>query len=114
MVPLHPSLRYSPPRESRDGRLRRRRGLHVSVLVTIPADQSLPQVSLGQSAKSIPLAAITGLIVGFVIGYLIFASGSRVNLSIFLVVSTSILLLIGAGLCSRGVWFFQQYRLVRG
>ncbi|BGO97044.1 high-affinity iron permease [Rhodotorula toruloides] len=71
-------------------------------------------VSLGQSAKSIPLAAITGLIVGFVIGYLIFASGSRVNLSIFLVVSTSILLLIGAGLCSRGVWFFQQYRLVRG
>ncbi|BGP23525.1 high-affinity iron transporter [Rhodotorula toruloides] len=71
-------------------------------------------VSLGQSAKSIPLAAITGLIVGFIIGYLIFASGSRVNLSIFLVVSTSILLLIGAGLGSRGVWFFQQYRLVRG
>lgn len=74
---------------------------------------AISQVSLGQSAKSIPLAAITGLIAGFLIGYLIFASGSRVNLSIFLVVSTSILLLIGAGLCSRGVWFFQQYRLVR-
>ncbi|BGP14690.1 hypothetical protein JCM10213_006230 [Rhodosporidiobolus nylandii] len=66
-------------------------------------------VSLGQSAKSIPLAAIVGLIAGFAIGYVIFASGSRLNLSIFLVISTNILLLIGAGLFSRGVWFLQAY-----
>lgn len=71
-------------------------------------------VSLGQSAKSIPLAAIVGIFSGFIVGCeqnlsllsrsflqkalipsfpadFIYASGSRVNLSIFLVVSTQIL-----------------------
>lgn len=69
-------------------------------------------VSLGQSAKSIPLAAICGILVGFVIGYLIYLSGSRVNLSIFLVVSTNVLFLLGAGLMSKAVFFFQTYRYV--
>ncbi|GAA5863834.1 hypothetical protein JCM3774_001172 [Rhodotorula dairenensis] len=69
-------------------------------------------VSLGQSAKSIPLAAICGILVGFVIGYLIYISGSRVNLSIFLVVSTNVLFLLGAGLMSKAVFFFQTYRYV--
>ncbi|ORY88818.1 Ftr1 protein [Leucosporidium creatinivorum] len=64
-------------------------------------------VSLGQSAKSIPLAAIVGLICGLVIGYLIYASGSRVNLSIFLIVSTNILFLLGSGLFSKAVLFYQ-------
>ncbi|KAK4058262.1 high-affinity iron permease [Microbotryomycetes sp. JL221] len=66
-------------------------------------------VSLGQSAKSIPLAAITGLICGFIVGYLIYASGSRVNLTIFLVISTNILFLLGAGLFSKAVGSFQTY-----
>ncbi len=65
-------------------------------------------VSLGQSAKSIPLAAIVGLIVGFFIGWLIYLSGSRMNLSIFLVVSTNILFLLGAGLFSKAVGDFQM------
>ncbi|GAA6014600.1 hypothetical protein JCM8202_001595 [Rhodotorula sphaerocarpa] len=71
-------------------------------------------VSLGQSAKSIPLAAICGILVGFVIGYLIYMSGSRVNLSIFLVVSTNVLFLLGAGLLSKAVFFFQTYIYVHG
>ncbi|GAA5852724.1 hypothetical protein JCM8547_002604 [Rhodosporidiobolus lusitaniae] len=66
-------------------------------------------VSLGQSAKSIPLAAIVGIICGLIIGYLIYISGSRVNLSIFLVVSTNILFLLGSGLFSKAVGYFQIY-----
>ncbi|GAA6062655.1 hypothetical protein JCM10212_003467 [Sporobolomyces blumeae] len=71
-------------------------------------------VSLGQSAKSIPLAAIVGVFTGFIIGYLIYASGSRVNLSIFLVISTQILLLLGAGLFSKAVGDFQIYKYNHG
>ncbi|GAA6002366.1 uncharacterized protein JCM10292_006623 [Rhodotorula paludigena] len=71
-------------------------------------------VSLGQSARSIPLAAIVGIFAGLVIGYLIYASGSRVNLSIFLVVSTNILFLLGAGLFSKAVAAFQIYKYNTG
>lgn len=71
-------------------------------------------VSLGQSAKSIPLAAICGILVGFIVGYLIYASGSRVNLSIFLVISTQVLLLLGAGLFSKAVNDFEIYKFNKG
>lgn len=71
-------------------------------------------VSLGASAKAIPLAAITGIICGLIVGYFIYASGSRVNLTIFLVVSTNILFLIGAGLFSKAVAGFQRYKFNKG
>ncbi|GAA5824926.1 hypothetical protein JCM3770_002295 [Rhodotorula araucariae] len=71
-------------------------------------------VSLGQSARSIPLAAIVGILTGLVIGYLIYASGSRINLSIFLVISTNVLFLLGAGLFSKTVLFFQIYTYNKG
>ncbi|BGP14689.1 high-affinity iron permease [Rhodosporidiobolus nylandii] len=71
-------------------------------------------VSLGQSAKSIPLAAIVGIVAGMFIGYLIYASGSRLNLSIFLVASTNILFLLGAGLFSKAVADFQIYKYNTG
>ncbi|KAF8706032.1 Iron permease FTR1, partial [Rhizoctonia solani] len=67
-------------------------------------------VSLGQSATSIPLAAIIGLICGLLVGYLIYASSSRTSLSIFLIASTSFLLLIGAGLFSKSVGAFERYK----
>ncbi|KAF5360240.1 hypothetical protein D9757_011876 [Collybiopsis confluens] len=65
-------------------------------------------VSLGQPATSIPIAAIVGLICGFVVGFLIYQFGSRTTLNIFLIAMTNFLLLIGAGLFSRGVWAFQE------
>jgi len=71
-------------------------------------------VSLGQSAKSIPAAAIVGIICGLIVGYLIYASGSRLNLSIFLVVSTNILFLLGSGLFSKSVGDFQRYTYNQG
>lgn len=45
---------------------------------------------------------------------LIFASGSRVNLSIFLVISTNVLFLLGAGLFSKSVGDFQRYKFNKG
>lgn len=83
-------------------------------------------VSLGQPATAIPIAAIVGLICGLICGYLIYAFASRTSkcpdvryansqtltsacaaLTIFMVVMTNFLLLIGAGLFSKAVWAFQ-------
>ncbi|OJT12728.1 Iron transporter FTH1 [Trametes pubescens] len=64
-------------------------------------------VSLGQPATAIPIAAIVGLICGLICGYLIYAFASRTTLTIFMVVMTNFLLLIGAGLFSKAIWAFQ-------
>ncbi|KAK9896518.1 iron permease FTR1 [Cystobasidium minutum MCA 4210] len=67
-------------------------------------------VSLGEPGSSIPLAAICGLAAGLAVGYLLYKSSSRLNLSIFLVASTCFLLLIGAGLLSKSVGYFETYK----
>ncbi|KAF8464523.1 hypothetical protein JB92DRAFT_3086269 [Gautieria morchelliformis] len=51
------------------------------------------QVSLGESATSIPIAAIVGIICG-VVGCIICAFSSRTSLSVFLTVMTNFLFLI--------------------
>ncbi|KXN86656.1 Plasma membrane iron permease [Leucoagaricus sp. SymC.cos] len=66
-------------------------------------------VSLGQSATSIPIAAIVGLICGLVCGFLIYEFASRTALTVFLVVMTNLLLLIGAGLFSKAVGNFEMH-----
>lgn len=82
-------------------------------------------VSLGQPATSIPIAAIVGLLCGLVCGFIIYQFASRTSkcftasldytqliaraaLTIFLVVMTNFLLLIGAGLFSRAVAAFER------
>ncbi|KAH9174730.1 iron permease FTR1 [Lactarius sanguifluus] len=65
-------------------------------------------VSLGQSATSIPIAAIVGIVCGLICGFIIYAFASRATLSIFLVVMTNFLLLIGAGLFSKAVGHYQE------
>ncbi|CAE6444664.1 hypothetical protein ACGC1H_003088 [Rhizoctonia solani] len=67
-------------------------------------------VALGQPASSIPLAALSGLVIGLIVGYLIYASSSRTRLSAFLFGSTSLLLLIGAGLMSKAIGAFERHR----
>lgn len=71
-------------------------------------------VSLGQGAKSIPAAAIVGIVCGLIIGYIIYASSARLNLTIFLIVSTNILFLLGAGLFSKSVGDFERYKFNKG
>ncbi|KAG1815151.1 Ftr1 protein [Suillus subaureus] len=65
-------------------------------------------VALGQPAKSIPIAAIVGLICGLVCGFFIYQFASRSTLTIFLIVMTNLILLIGAGLFSKAIWSFQE------
>ncbi|KAF8521712.1 iron permease FTR1 [Hysterangium stoloniferum] len=70
-------------------------------------------VALGQSATAIPIAAIVGIICGLIIGYVIYAFSSRTSLSIFLIVMTNFLLLIGAGLFSKAVGFLEIHAFVK-
>jgi len=65
-------------------------------------------VSLGQPATSIPIAAIVGIICGMVCGFLIYQFASRSTLTIFMVVMTNLILLIGAGLFSKAAGSFEQ------
>jgi len=66
-------------------------------------------VSLGQPATSIPIATIVGLVCGLLVGFFIYSFASRTTLTVFLVVMTNLLLLIGAGLFSRAVWAFEEH-----
>ncbi|KIM85638.1 hypothetical protein PILCRDRAFT_816834 [Piloderma croceum F 1598] len=66
-------------------------------------------VSLGQPATSIPIATIVGLVCGVVCGVLIYAFASRTTLTIFLVVMTNFILLIGAGLFTKAVNAYQEH-----
>ncbi|KAI5453241.1 high-affinity iron permease [Naganishia albida] len=70
-------------------------------------------VSLGQPATSIPIPVITGILAGAVIGYIIYRSGSTIALSWFLIASTYLLFLIGAGLFSKCIGFFEYYRFAK-
>jgi len=70
-------------------------------------------VSLGQQATSIPIAAITGLIAGLVIGIIVYQFASRSTLTVFMVVMTNFLFLIGAGLFSKAIWSFEWQRWVK-
>ena len=73
-------------------------------------------VGIGMPASSFPLAVFTGLLVGILIGYIIYKGGNQASLQIFLIVSTCFLYVVAAGLFSRGVWFFQnrQWALMVG
>ncbi|WWD00894.1 hypothetical protein V866_007832 [Kwoniella sp. B9012] len=71
-------------------------------------------VSLDVEAVSIPIAVIVGIIAGLVFGYAIYRTGSTATLHWFLVGSTSFLFLIGAGLFSKGIGYFQYYRFAQG
>jgi len=100
-------------KDTRDGRTGR------SLLLILPLITVLREgleavifvggVALGQPASSIPIAAIVGIICGLFIGYIIYQFASRTTLRVFLVVMTNILLLVGAGLFSRGVGDLQSF-----
>jgi high-affinity iron transporter len=73
-------------------------------------------VGIGMPASAFPLAVFTGILVGLLIGYIIYKGGNQASLQIFLIVSTCFLYLVAAGLFSRSVWYFQnrQWSLMIG
>ncbi|KZT60049.1 iron permease FTR1 family protein [Calocera cornea HHB12733] len=71
-------------------------------------------VSLSESAKSIPLAVVVGLMCGGLVSYFIYKGGAVLAIRYFLIVSTCILFLVGAGLFSRAVGYFQTFVFNQG
>lgn len=71
-------------------------------------------VSMNTSAASIPLPVVVGIIAGGIVGYVIYRTGSSTTLHYFLMASTTLLFLIGAGLLSKGVGFFEYYVFAKG
>lgn len=70
-------------------------------------------VSLGLPASSIPLPAIVGLIVGFLVGYLCFRAKGFSKLKPLLVTMTCCLLVIAAGMFSRSVYYLEFFKYVQ-
>ncbi|KAI1110156.1 iron permease FTR1/Fip1/EfeU [Nemania sp. NC0429] len=73
-------------------------------------------VSFSAPATAVPLPVVIGLIVGSIVGYVLYRGGITARLQYFLVASTCLLYLVGAGLFSRAVWYFesQQWNNVVG
>ncbi|KAI1309735.1 high-affinity iron permease [Mortierella claussenii] len=65
-------------------------------------------VTFEAEPKSIPLAAITGLIAGALVGFIIYRGGSRLALHRFFVASTCFLLLIAAGLFAKAINAYEM------
>ncbi|KAA8893663.1 plasma membrane iron permease [Sphaerosporella brunnea] len=70
-------------------------------------------VGLTQPATAFPLPAITGLLAGSVIGYVIYKGGVTVGVRYFLIASTALLYLVAAGLLSKAAWSIDTYEFVR-
>ncbi|KAI0137115.1 putative iron transferase [Xylariales sp. AK1849] len=73
-------------------------------------------VTFSAPATAIPLPVVVGLIVGILVGYLLYKGGSTAKLQYFLVASTCLLYLVAAGLFSRAVWYLeaQQWNNIVG
>ncbi|KAF6821672.1 high-affinity iron transporter [Colletotrichum sojae] len=65
-------------------------------------------VSFSAPATAVPLPVVVGLLVGALVGYLLYKGGSTAKLQAFLVASTCLLYLVAAGLFSKAVWDFEQ------
>lgn len=68
-------------------------------------------VSLSEPASAFPLPAITALLAGGFISWLIYKGGNTIRIQWFLIVSTMILYLVAAGLFSRAIWGFESYQV---
>ncbi|KAN0070724.1 Iron permease FTR1/Fip1/EfeU [Elaphomyces granulatus] len=67
-------------------------------------------VSLGLPASAIPISAITALLAGCLVSYLIYKGGNMAPIQVFLIISTCVLYLVGAGLFTRCVAYFEAYK----
>lgn len=71
-------------------------------------------VSLSLPASAFPIPVITGLIAALLIGYLLYRGGNVMSIQIFLIFCTCVLYLIAAGMFSKSVWSFTNYKYVQG
>ncbi|KAI1411174.1 iron permease FTR1 [Hypoxylon sp. FL1857] len=67
-------------------------------------------VSFSAPATSVPLPVVVGLAAGGIVGYILYKGGAGSKLQYFLIASTCLLYLVGAGLFSRSVWYFENQK----
>ncbi|KAI1136756.1 iron permease FTR1 [Hypoxylon sp. FL0543] len=67
-------------------------------------------VSFSAPATAVPLPVVVGLAAGGAVGYALYKGGAGARLQIFLIISTCLLYLVGAGLFSRSVWYFENQK----
>ncbi|KAL1899947.1 high-affinity iron permease [Ceratocystis pirilliformis] len=67
-------------------------------------------VSFSTPPSSVPLATLAGLAFGAAAGYALYAGGSGARLQQFLVAATCLLYMVGAGLFTRAVWYWDQQK----
>ncbi|KAF9382349.1 hypothetical protein CPC16_009386 [Podila verticillata] len=70
-------------------------------------------VTFSEKSEAIPAAVIAGVAVGVTIGYLLYRGGNGMRLQSFFVGSTCLLLLVAAGLVSKGIAAFEADAWVR-
>jgi len=70
-------------------------------------------IGMSQPLTSLPLAVLSGLLLGSAIGISLYKGGNKMSLQYFLICSTCFLYVVSAGLMSRGVWFLELERYVR-
>lgn len=66
-------------------------------------------LSLGESPRAIPLAAISGILAGSMIGYLVYKFGHGVSTHVFFTATTLVLYFMAAGLAASGVGRFETW-----
>ncbi|CAO3574958.1 unnamed protein product [Mortierella alpina] len=96
------------------GNSSRRYALFVLPLITVLREGLEAIVFIGgvtftESAKAIPAAVVVGAFCGLLVGYIIYRGGNKMNLHKFFTASTCLLLLLAAGLVSKGVQAFENY-----
>ncbi|KAK3819413.1 MAG: plasma membrane iron permease [Linnemannia elongata] len=64
-------------------------------------------VTFTEDPKAIPLAVVAGVVLGLLIGFLIYRGGNKMRLHPFFVGSTCLLMLLAAGLVSKGIAAFE-------
>ncbi|KAI3405749.2 FTH1 [Candida oxycetoniae] len=64
------------------------------------------------SMWAIANSAISAIIMGFLVGFVLYRSGNTLSLQWFLVISTCFLYLVAAGLFSKGVWNFELQQFI--
>ncbi|KAI1205076.1 iron permease FTR1 [Annulohypoxylon truncatum] len=67
-------------------------------------------VSFSAPATAVPLPVVVGLAAGIIVGYILYKGGAGAKLQYFLIASTCLLYLVGAGLFSRSVWYFENQK----
>ncbi|KAI0602414.1 iron permease-like protein [Biscogniauxia sp. FL1348] len=67
-------------------------------------------VTFTAPATAVPLPVVVGLIVGAIVGYILYKGGATSKLQYFLIASTCLLYLVAAGLFSRAVWYFENQK----